>query len=46
MSGIIPILLILFLVAAIPYGKAMGKIKTSGDIPKYMSLAIKDMAPL
>jgi len=45
MSGIIPLLLILFLVAAISYGKAMGKIKTSGDIPKYMGLAIKDMAP-
>jgi len=45
MSGIIPLLLILFLVAAIPYGKAMGKIKKSGDIPKYMNLAIKDMAP-
>lgn len=45
MSGIIPLLLILFLVAAIPYGKAMGKIKQSGDVPKYMTLAIKDMAP-
>lgn len=44
MSGIIPLLLILFLVAAIPYGKATGKIKTSGDIPRYMNLAIQDMA--
>lgn len=45
MTGIIPLLLILFLVTAIPFGKVMGKIKTSGDVPKYMNLAIKDMAP-
>lgn len=45
MSGIIPILLILFLVAAIPYGKAVGKVKKRADIVKYMNLAIQDMAP-
>lgn len=45
MAGIIPLLLILFLVVSIPYGKVVGKIKTSADIPKYMTMAIKDMAP-
>lgn len=45
LAGIIPLLLILFLVTSIPYGKAIGKIKTSADVPKYMTMAIKDMAP-
>jgi len=45
LAGIIPLLLILFLVTSIPYGKVVGKIKSSGDIPKYMTMAIKDMAP-
>lgn len=45
MTGIIPLLLFLFLATAIPYGRTIGKIKSSGDVPKYMNLAIKDMAP-
>lgn len=45
MAGIIPLLLILFLVASIPYGKVVGKIKSSADVPRYMTDAIKDMAP-
>ena len=44
LSGIIPILLIMFLSTSIPYGKSIGTIKNSGDVPKYMSEAIKDMS--
>ena len=45
MSGLIPIILILLLVTTIPYGKKVGKIKSSGDVPKYMTKAISSMAP-
>lgn len=45
LTGIIPILLLLFLTISIPYGKSIGKIKSSSDVPKYMTIAIKDMAP-
>ena len=45
LTGIIPLLLILFLATSIPFGVSIGKIKTSGDVPKYMTLAIKGMAP-
>lgn len=45
LSGIIPLLLILFLSISIPYGKSIGAIKSSGDVPKFMTIAIKDMAP-
>lgn len=44
LKGIIPLLLILFLVTAIPYGKSIGKIKSAGDVPKYMTKAIEKMA--
>ncbi|MBC2851860.1 AbgT family transporter [Cetobacterium sp. 8H] len=44
LSSIIPLLLILFLIAGITYGKEVGKIKQMSDVPKYMTLAIKDMA--
>ena len=43
MSGIIPILLILFLVTSIPYAIKVGKIKSSGDVPKLMQKAIGTM---
>lgn len=45
LAGIIPLLLILFLVTSIPYGKVTGKIKSSADVPKFMTSAIMDMAP-
>lgn len=44
MSGIIPILLILFLVTSIPYAIKIGKIKSSGDIPAIMTKAIGTMS--
>lgn len=44
LNAIIPLLLILFLIAGISYGKSVGKIKNMSDIPKYMTLAIKDMS--
>jgi aminobenzoyl-glutamate transport protein len=44
MSGIIPIILFLFLVTTIPYGIKIGKIKSSGDIPKLMTKAIGTMS--
>ena len=44
LSAIIPLLLILFLIGGITYGKEVGKIKNTSDIPKYMTLGIKDMS--
>jgi len=44
MSGIIPILLLLFLVTSIPYAIKIGKIKSSGDIPEIMTKAISGMS--
>ena len=44
MAGLIPLLLILFLVTGIPYGLKTGYIKTSGDIPKLMTKAINTMS--
>ncbi len=44
MSGIIPILLILFLVASLPYAIKMGEIKSSGDVPRVMTKAINTMS--
>ncbi len=45
LEGIIPLLLILFMATSIPFGISIGKIKSSSDVPKYMSIAIKSMAP-
>lgn len=44
MSSLIPILLGLFLVLAIAYGVATGKIKSSSDVPNLMTKAIKGMS--
>lgn len=44
LNAIIPLLLILFLIGGITYGKSVGKIKDMSDIPKYMTLGIKDMS--
>lgn len=44
MSGLIPIILILLLVTTIPYGIKVGKIKSSGDVPKLMTKAIGTMS--
>lgn len=44
MSGIIPILLFLFLSTTIPYGIKVGRIKNTGDVPKLMQKAIASMS--
>lgn len=44
LKSIIPLLLVLFLICGISYGVIVGKIKSSGDVPRYMGLAIKDMS--
>ncbi|MGL4633715.1 MAG: AbgT family transporter, partial [Cetobacterium sp.] len=44
LNAIIPLLLILFLISGITYGRGVGKIKNMSDIPKYMTLGIKDMS--
>lgn len=44
LSAIIPLLLILFLIGGITYGRGVGKIKNTSDIPKYMTMGIKDMS--
>ncbi len=43
-QGIIPIILILFLIAAIPYGKKVGKITKNDDIINLFSRALKNMS--
>ncbi|MBE6066213.1 MAG: AbgT family transporter [Clostridium lundense] len=44
LNSIIPLLLFLFVLVSVIYGREVGKIKTSADVPKYMAVAIKDMA--
>lgn len=44
MSSLIPLLLGLFLVVGITYGKSIGAIKTSSDVPKLMTKAITGMS--
>ena len=43
-QGIIPILLILFLITAIPFGKRVGVIKKSSDVPDLMTKSIAKMS--
>lgn len=43
-KGIVPLIFIFFLATAIPFGVSIGKIKNSGDVPRYMSKAIKGMS--
>lgn len=45
LKGIIPLLLILFLSASIPFGVSIGKIKSSSDVPRFMAKSISGMAP-
>ena len=44
LDAIVPLLFLMFLIAGTVYGKHVGKIKVAGDIPKYMTIAMKDMA--
>lgn len=45
LAGIIPLILILFLVASIPYGVVVGKIKNSADVPLFMNSAVRSLVP-
>lgn len=44
LDAIVPLLFLMFLIAGSVYGKHVGKIKVAGDIPKYMTIAMKDMS--
>ncbi|MHA6260432.1 AbgT family transporter [Sporosarcina sp. CAU 1771] len=44
LSGIIPIILMFFIVLGVTYGKTVGKIQSSRDVSKYMTESIKDMS--
>lgn len=44
MGGIIPLILMMFLTVGIVYGKTVGVIKSSADVPKIMTGAIAKMA--
>ncbi|QHZ57119.1 AbgT family transporter [Brevibacillus sp. NSP2.1] len=44
LKGIIPFILLFFVTVSYVYGRAMGLMKTSKDMPHYMSEAIKDMS--
>lgn len=44
MSSLIPLLLFLFLIVGITYGVSIGYIKSSSDVPKIMTNAMKGMA--
>jgi aminobenzoyl-glutamate transport protein len=45
LSGIIPIIFLFFVVVGITFGVTMKKIKSTSDVPKYMTEAITEMAP-
>jgi aminobenzoyl-glutamate transport protein len=44
LKGIIPIILLFFVTVSAVYGKKMGLITSSKDIPRYMTEAVKDMS--
>lgn len=44
LTGIVPIILFLFLTIGVTYGITLGNIKSSKDVTKYMSESIKDLA--
>lgn len=44
LKGIIPLLLILFMAISIPFGVSIGKIKSSADVPRYMTISIQGMS--
>lgn len=44
LDGIIPIILIFFVVIGVTFGTSVGKIKTSKDVSNYMAESMKDMA--
>ncbi|MEK5440666.1 MULTISPECIES: AbgT family transporter [unclassified Fredinandcohnia] len=45
LSGIIPIIFLFFVVCGVTFGVTMKKIKSTSDVPKYMTSAITEMAP-
>src|SRR5699024_9222306 len=44
LDGIVPIILIFFIVIGVAFGITVGKIKSSKDVSDYMTASIKDMA--
>jgi aminobenzoyl-glutamate transport protein len=44
MKGIIPIILLFFIVVAVAYGLKVGKIKNQADVPRFMGESIKEMS--
>lgn len=44
LDGIIPIILLFFIVIGVAFGVTVGKIKTSKDVSTYMAESMKDMA--
>lgn len=44
LEGIVPIILIFFIVIGVTYGLVIGNIKSSKDVSKYMAESIKDMS--
>jgi aminobenzoyl-glutamate transport protein len=44
LSGIVPIILIFFIIIGVTFGISVGKIKSSKDISHYMSESVKDMS--
>ena len=44
LSGIIPILMLFFITIGVAYGKTVGTIKTSADVPRLMAESMKTMS--
>ena len=44
LSGIVPIILMFFVIVGVTYGVTIGKIKKSADVPAIMAEAIKDLS--
>ena len=44
LSGIVPIIIVFFIIMGVAYGRTVGKITGSKDVAKYMTESIRDMA--
>ncbi|MDT0304246.1 AbgT family transporter [Streptomonospora wellingtoniae] len=44
LEGVIPILLLLFVAVAVAYGTTVGAIRNTGDVPRMMAEAVRDLS--
>lgn len=44
LDSVIPLIFLFFVVAGVGYAVAVGKVKSMADVPKYMTMAVRDMS--